>query len=126
MTTRPIPSPSPVKTITSLQLNITSVSSATQNIGLAEIQVYNNSTGGGNRPVANAGANQTVGVNATVQLDGSGSSDPNGNPLTYSVDADWRPNRHALQQHGSEANLYGSGQCYYPDLPTGGQQRANE
>ena len=33
--------------------------------------------------VANAGANQTVGVNATVQLDGSGSSDPGGHPLTY-------------------------------------------
>ena len=35
------------------------------------------------QPVANAGANQTVGVNATVQLDGSGSSDLSGNPLTY-------------------------------------------
>ena len=40
-------------------------------------------SGGGN-PVANAGANQTVGVNAAVQLDGSGSSDPNNHPLTYS------------------------------------------
>jgi RHS repeat-associated protein len=34
-------------------------------------------------PTANAGANQTVAVNATVQLDGSGSSDPDGTPLTY-------------------------------------------
>ena len=34
-------------------------------------------------PVANAGANQTVALGATVQLDGSGSNDPSGNPLTY-------------------------------------------
>jgi LmbE family N-acetylglucosaminyl deacetylase len=32
----------PAKTITSLQLNITSVSASTQNVGLAEIQVYGN------------------------------------------------------------------------------------
>ena len=30
------------KTVTSLQLNITSVSPATQNVGLSEIQVYDN------------------------------------------------------------------------------------
>jgi len=34
-------------------------------------------------PVANAGANQAVQVSSTVQLDGSASSDPGGNPLTY-------------------------------------------
>ena len=46
------------KTVTSLQLNINSVSATTQNVGLAETQVYNNtgSSGGGNQPpVANAG-----------------------------------------------------------------------
>lgn len=34
-------------------------------------------------PVANAGPNQTVAVGATVTLDGSGSTDADGNPLTY-------------------------------------------
>ena len=34
-------------------------------------------------PVANAGPNQTVTTRTTVQLNGSGSSDVDGNPLTY-------------------------------------------
>jgi hypothetical protein len=34
-------------------------------------------------PVANAGPNQTVRVSSTVQLDGSGSSDVDNDPLTY-------------------------------------------
>ncbi|HEY7124779.1 MAG TPA: PIG-L family deacetylase, partial [Ktedonobacterales bacterium] len=41
-------------------------------------------SGGGNQPpVADAGTNLTVVPGATVQLDGSGSSDPNGDALTY-------------------------------------------
>ena len=35
------------------------------------------------RPVANAGASQTVAAGAPVQLDGSESSDPNGDALTF-------------------------------------------
>ena len=55
-----------------------------QNVGLAEIQAYPTGNGGGNQaPVASAGAAQTVATGATVTLDGSGSSDPNENPLTY-------------------------------------------
>lgn len=37
-----------------------------------------------NPPVADAGANQTVDAETTVQLDGTGSSDPDGDALTYS------------------------------------------
>jgi subtilisin family serine protease len=35
-------------------------------------------------PTANAGPDQTVDAGSTVRLDGSGSTDPNGSPLTYS------------------------------------------
>ena len=40
--------------------------------------------GGNNPPVANAGTNQNVYEGATVTLSGSGSSDPDGDPLSYS------------------------------------------
>ena len=40
-------------------------------------------TPGNTAPVANAGPDQTVQVNATVTLNGSGSNDVDGNPLTY-------------------------------------------
>jgi hypothetical protein len=36
------------------------------------------------KPVANAGSNQTVAVNGTVNLNGTGSSDVDGDPLSYS------------------------------------------
>jgi LmbE family N-acetylglucosaminyl deacetylase len=72
------------KTVTSLQLNITAVSSTTENVGLSEIQAYRNGSSGGSQPpVANAGSNQTVQTGATVTLNGSGSSDPGGKSLTY-------------------------------------------
>jgi len=41
--------------------------------------------GGGNRaPIANAGVDQTGTVNVQVTLDGGASSDPDGNPITFS------------------------------------------
>ena len=51
-------------------------------------------------PVANAGLNQTVAQGATVTLNGSGSVDPNGKPLTYS----WT----LLNPDGSTGTLNGS------------------
>jgi hypothetical protein len=58
-------------------------------------------TTGSTAPVANAGANQLVMVGATVTLNGSGSSDSNGNPLTYSWTLLTRPT-------GSAATLSGA------------------
>jgi LmbE family N-acetylglucosaminyl deacetylase len=72
------------KTITSLMLNVSQVSSSTWAAGLAEIQVCGASAGDNQAPVANAGANQVVTQGAFVTLDGSASSDPNGSAITYS------------------------------------------
>ena len=52
-------------------------------------------------PVANAGPNQSVSTGTTVSLDGSGSSDANGDVLSYSWSLTSKPS-------GSNANLSGS------------------
>ncbi len=70
------------RTITSLNLNITSVASTNQNVGLAEIEVWGFNAA--NRaPIANAGSDAVGFTGTTLALDGSSSSDPDGNPLTY-------------------------------------------
>ena len=72
------------KTVTSVQLNITKVSTRTYNVGLMEFEAWGVGGTPANRPpVANAGSAQSVSVGALVTLDGSSSSDPDGDALTY-------------------------------------------
>ncbi len=71
----------PSRTSTSLRITITSVSATTANVGLAEVETYANMPD--DSPAANAGVDQLVATGASVTLDASGSSDPNGDPLTY-------------------------------------------
>lgn len=56
------------KTITSVRLNITVVSGTTLNIGLAEIQVFDSSAGGGNSGVGTSGSTINVDYTGPVQL----------------------------------------------------------
>lgn len=75
----------PGRTVTSLTFTVSAVATTTLNVGLAEIEVWSTATTPTNRPpVANAGADVTALTGALVTLDGSGSSDPDGNALTYS------------------------------------------
>lgn len=52
-------------------------------------------------PIANAGSDRSVNVNQTATLDGSGSSDPDGDPLAFSWSITSRPT-------GSSASLAGA------------------
>ncbi|HTA43187.1 MAG TPA: putative Ig domain-containing protein [Bryobacteraceae bacterium] len=71
-------------------------------------------TTGNTPPVANAGRNQSVDLNTIVQLSGAGSTDVNGNRLTYS----WTLN--TTQAPGSHANLSNPSSVnptFTPDVP---------
>jgi hypothetical protein len=70
---------SPIAT-TSVLMSVTGVSSTTVNVGLSEIEVFGIAPP---VPVANAGPDQTVAPSATVTLNGTASSDPQGKTLTY-------------------------------------------
>jgi hypothetical protein len=54
-------------------------------------------------PIANAGPDQALGVGMTAQLDGSGSSDPNGDPLTFQWTLVSRPAQSAAQLNDPSA-----------------------
>jgi len=73
------------RTTTGVRLTVTSVLKGTQNVGLAEIEVWSPTAGGPSQasPLAAAGPDQTVASGATVTLDGSQSVDPNGGSLVY-------------------------------------------
>ncbi|MBI5897272.1 MAG: discoidin domain-containing protein [Desulfobacterales bacterium] len=73
------------KLITSLRYTITGVSSRTSSVGLSEIQVFAVSSGSvpNLAPTAKASAKQTVTEGDSVQLNGTASSDPNGDALEY-------------------------------------------
>ena len=67
-----------------LRVTVTTVSGATVNVGLSEIEVYGiPPTGANQAPVANAGPDQAVTAGSEVFLDGRASADINNNPLTY-------------------------------------------
>ena len=65
------------KTFTSVQFTVNSVSSTTQNVGLAEFQVFGSTAAA---LAANAGPDQSVVANSLVTLDGSAST---GSSLSY-------------------------------------------
>ena len=72
----------PARSVTNVRFNISSVASTTHNVGLAEFEAWGK--GAPQPPIARAGADQSVGANSVVTLDGSTSSDPEGAALTYS------------------------------------------
>lgn len=70
--------------VTSVRFDITAVAPGTINVGLAEFQVFSPSVMPGNlAPVAVVGADQFVGLDAIVTLNGWESYDPDEDPLTY-------------------------------------------
>ena len=81
---RPVSYQIPPREITSLRLEITGVAYTTSSIGLAELEVYAVSGNVNHAPVANAGADQSVGEGVSVVLSGSSSYDLDGDALSYS------------------------------------------
>ena len=69
------------------------------------------------------GSNQTVQTGATVTLDGTGSSDPGGESLTYQWTQTGGTRGDVVEQHGGAADVHGSVECGDVDVPAGGQQR---
>jgi LmbE family N-acetylglucosaminyl deacetylase len=72
----------PARSVSSLRFTITQVTASTGNVGMAEFEVFE--VGMTNLPPhANAGQDQTALGGQAVTLDGTQSSDPNRDPLTF-------------------------------------------
>ncbi len=76
----------PGRSVSKVRFEITAVSPSTTNVGLAELELYSNMPFVNEAPIANAGPDKQGTVGAPVTLDGTGSTDPNGQALTY----DWK------------------------------------
>jgi LmbE family N-acetylglucosaminyl deacetylase len=71
----------PAHATASLKVTATTVSSTTANVGLSEVEAWGSAPE--DNPLAVVGGAQSVASGQSVSLDGSASSDPEGQPLTY-------------------------------------------
>ncbi len=91
--------PFTARSVTSVRFAVTSVSSTTANVGLAELEAWGAAEPANAAPTANAGPDQSVSAGSAVQLNGAGSTDPEGAALTYA----WK------QAAGTTVTLSGAG-----------------
>lgn len=98
LTSRPVGSAAVLSSTTIAGPSFTADKAGTYTASLAVSDGFNSSTAsvvtinaGNTAPVANAGTNQSITAPRTVNLSGSGSSDPNGDTLTYAWTLTTRP-----------------------------------
>lgn len=70
-----------------------------------------------NTPIADAGVDSTGGADAKLCVDGSASSDPDGDSLSYMWEFEWAPEGSALTAEAFGPNNSGDANtsCFYPD-----------
>lgn len=88
--------------VTSVTFTVSTVSTTSFNIGLAEFEVYGTTTQAVNLPpVAKAGNAFSATVNTLVQLNGSGSSDPDGSIASWTWTVASQPSGSAIALTGA-------------------------